>query len=397
MSRKKYTLLMNRPALLVLFTVLAVSAIPVSLANAKDHPAPAAESESGSVVCAPVAYFSPPDDCLPLGPAESLSEAALLGMDDPSQGVPGYAPDPALNYVPFNYFKVQESGTSLYPSLDSAMSGSGAAATVNPGFVYLSYTDRVETNKGVFYTLDGGMWIPGDGSRVSTPVFQGLVLSATPRHAFGWVLQEANAYKYPNYMPSNPVARKLYRYNFVQIYSVQNVEGSEWYLIGLDEWVEGRNVAGVFPTTRPPEGVINGRWIDVNLAEQTLTVYDDNRMVYATLISSGVEPFWTRPGLFQIYKELDADYMTGSFEADKSDYYYLQNVPWIMYFDKARALHGSYWHTLFGYPQSHGCVNLSIGDAHWLFDWASEGDWVWVHDPSGLTPTDPAIYGDGGA
>jgi lipoprotein-anchoring transpeptidase ErfK/SrfK len=66
-----------------------------------------------------------------------------------------------------------------------------------------------------------------------------------------------------------------------------------------------------------------------------------------------------------------------------------------MYFDGARALHAAYWRTRFGYPQSHGCVNLSMGDAHWLFLWAHEGDWVYVHDPSGKTPTDPALYTGG--
>ena len=89
--------------------------------------------------------------------------------------------------------------------------------------------------------------------------------------------------------------------------------------------------------------------------------------------------------------------MTGAFEADRSDYYYLDKVPWTMYFDGARALHAAYWRTMFGFPQSHGCVNLSPGDAHFLFDWANEGDWVYVWDPSGQTPTDPSKYGEGGA
>jgi len=58
------------------------------------------------------------------------------------------------------------------------------------------------------------------------------------------------------------------------------------------------------------------------------------------------------------------------------------------YFDKACALHGDYWQTRFGYPQSRGCVNLSVGDAHWLFNWAVQGDWVYMYYPTGLTPTD---------
>ena len=89
--------------------------------------------------------------------------------------------------------------------------------------------------------------------------------------------------------------------------------------------------------------------------------------------------------------------MRGAFEADRSDAYYLEDVPWTMYYDKARALHGAYWHNGFGTPRSHGCVNMSVGDARWLYDWASEGDWVYVWDPSGETPTDPELFGDGGA
>jgi hypothetical protein len=387
---------MRKTLVLILGIIFTVSTIPSDQATAEPVSAPQVESDSGSVVCAPAAYYAPPDNCLALGPAELLTEAAQLGLDDP-RPVPGFSPDPALNYVPFSYFRVDEAGTSLYGSLDDAMARSGAVRQVPPGFVYYSYTERAENDQGVYYAVDGGLWMPGDGSRVSVPVFQGMRMSATPRRSFGWVLEETNVYQYPSYMASNPVMRKAYRYNPVQIYSIQEVEGSEWYLIGPNEWVEGRKVAAVTPQVRPPEGVSNGRWIEVNLGEQTLAAYEDNRMVYATLISSGVEPFWTKPGLFQVYKKLEADYMTGSFEADKSDYYYLQNVPWIMYFDKARALHGAYWHTLFGYQQSHGCVNLSVGDARWLFDWAKDGEWVWVHDPTGVTPTDPARYGDGGA
>ena len=50
-----------------------------------------------------------------------------------------------------------------------------------------------------------------------------------------------------------------------------------------------------------------------------------------------------------------------------------------------------------GFPQSHGCVNLTVGDSRWIFDWAQEGDWVYVWDPSGKTPVDPNAYTQGGA
>ena len=150
-------------------------------------------------------------------------------------------------------------------------------------------------------------------------------------------------------------------------------------------------MAQVVINTIPPEGVTTDRWIDINLAEQTLAVYENRALVFATVMASGIENFWTKPGTFQIFQKKETETMRNN---DPSDFFYLDNVPWTMYFDGARALHGAYWRTRFGYPQSHGCINLSVGDSHWLFNWASEGDWVYVHDPSGQTPTDPNLFPD---
>jgi hypothetical protein len=189
----------------------------------------------------------------------------------------------------------------------------------------------------------------------------------------------------------------LQNHDLVWIYGTAEANGMEWYQLGPDEWVPDNVIARVIPNTTPPEGVTGGRWIEVNLYEQTISVYDNYQLVFATLIASGLEPLWTRPGLFQIYQKFESTPMRGSFEADLSDAYYLEDVPWTMYFDEARALHGAYWRANLGFPQSHGCVNMSIGDARWLFDWANEGDFVYVWDPSGKTPTNPEAYGEGGA
>jgi len=76
------------------------------------------------------------------------------------------------------------------------------------------------------------------------------------------------------------------------------------------------------------------------------------------------------------------------------DYYFLEDVPWSMYFSSAYALHGAYWHDRFGIRHSHGCVNISLTDAKWLFEWTTPepksdwtrateentGTWIWVHD-----------------
>jgi lipoprotein-anchoring transpeptidase ErfK/SrfK len=350
------------------------------------------EPDSGAVLCAPNVYFTEPDDCLPSGPSTFLTDMAKLGLTFPPRLLPSYKPDPELTKLPFHYFHLDKD----YVPVLSGPAGTESGQSYLPGFVYVSYVDRVDTGHGIYYMLPSGGWIPGKGARVGEySAFQGLQFSSTPNNSFAWPL--------PFYTDSVPVRsapgynapltdKILYPYvDIVQVYDTQNADGVDWNLIGPNQWVEARILAEVTPNTTPPDGVTTGRWIDVNLAEQTLAVYDNYKLVFATVIATGLEPFWTRPGLFQIYQKKETETMRNS---DPTDFYYLDNVPWTMYFDKARALHGAYWRTRFGYPQSHGCVNLSVGDSHWLFNWAVEGDWVYVHDPSGLTPTDPALYHD---
>jgi lipoprotein-anchoring transpeptidase ErfK/SrfK len=377
---------MRRTIYLILASVLSLSFTYIP--PAQDDPTNG-DFDSGSVVCAPDVYYASPGDCLPLGPSGYMTEMAKLGLTFPQRALPAIKPDPMLTQLPYRYFRLEEDAVPIL----SGPAGSDTGQAFLPGFVYVSYVDRVESN-GVYYMLPNGGWIPGKGSRIGEySLFQGLQFRSTPPNSFAWPLpfytDSIPVYRAPSF--SAPLTdRVIYPYGeVVQVYATQSAEGVEWNLIGPNQWVEARIFATVTPNPVPPEGVTTGRWIDVDLAEQTLAVYDNYQLVFATVIASGLEPFWTRPGLFQIFQKKETETMRNN---DPTDYYYLDNVPWTMYFDGARALHGAYWRTRFGYPQSHGCVNLSVGDAHWLFNWAKEGDYVWVHDPTGLTPTDPALY-----
>ncbi|MDQ7033544.1 MAG: L,D-transpeptidase [Anaerolineae bacterium] len=82
--------------------------------------------------------------------------------------------------------------------------------------------------------------------------------------------------------------------------------------------------------------------------------------------------FTTDEGLFEVWARLERDGMTGATGAPEA--YALQSVPWVQYFDGSNALHGTYWHDLFGYRRSRGCVNLSISDAGWVFKWMAQAD-----------------------
>ncbi len=103
------------------------------------------------------------------------------------------------------------------------------------------------------------------------------------------------------------------------------------------------------------------------MASRDVVAYEDDRMVFTTLISSGLPKWSTNEGLFRIWTRAHADTMSGAM--GRPDFYYLQAVPYVMYFDDSISLHGTYWHDGFGYRHSHGWVNMSITDAHWIFDW----------------------------
>jgi hypothetical protein len=380
-----------------LFAVfLLMNSLPLNrtIAAAHDEVQPATEPESGSVVCPPGLYGTAPDDCLPLGPSEYLARTSAEGIPYPIQPLPAYKPDPSVNNYLYQYFKITPDGTSFYGSLEDAIANQPSGLHMYPSnHLYVSYVGLVETDQGSFYELRSGWWIRPLGGRLARydPPFQGLLFSSKPRNAFGWILGETHPRVTPGV--SSPESGTWYnRFDVVQIYAKQEADNLTWYLVNPDEWVDSRQISRVDVDAAAPKGVTGGRWIEVNLFEQTVTVYDNNRLVFATMASTGVDRFWTRPGLFHIYKKLDTETMSNSIP---DDFYYLEDVPWTMYFDEARALHGAYWHNKFGYPQSHGCVNLSVGDAHWLFDWANVGDTVYVFDPSGKTPEDPSLYGTG--
>lgn len=349
---------------------------------------PPIEPESGGIVCEPDVYLSEPDNCQPFGPSAYLTELARLGITIPPRPLPASKPDPSLTQLPYFYFHLDEDYVPIYGAPGEKGPG---GQQFPPGFVYVSYIDRVEQN-GVYYLMPNGGWIPGKGARVGEiSSFQGLVFTSTPKNSFGWAFELLPIMKSPGYNAAQ-TGRQVMPFEVVTIYNTQIMDNEEWYMIGPDQWLEGRKVARVMVNTNIPQGVTTNRWIDVDLAEQTLAVYENNQLIFATVIASGLEPFWTRPGIFQIFEKKETETMRNN---DMTDFYYLDNVPWTMYFDGARALHGAYWRTRFGYPQSHGCINLSVGDSHWLFNWATVGDWVYVHDRTGLTPTDPALYTGG--
>jgi lipoprotein-anchoring transpeptidase ErfK/SrfK len=134
--------------------------------------------------------------------------------------------------------------------------------------------------------------------------------------------------------------------------------------------------------TTPLPGAPTGfsKWIEVDLSQQYMRAWQDNKVVYQEYVSTGIPDHATPTGYYQIFWKLVKDDMTNGPTADPAEYYNLKDVPWVMYFlQGGYALHGTYWHHNFGHVMSHGCVNMTTSGAKWVYQWAPPGTMVWIH------------------
>lgn len=136
------------------------------------------------------------------------------------------------------------------------------------------------------------------------------------------------------------------------------------------------------------------KWIEVSIGEQRLWAYQGDTLISTTLVSTGLDPNPTERGMFRVRLKYPAQDMQGFTSAtgevtsvgDAAPNpgaipYAVAAVPHVLYFNlDAEALHGTYWHNNFGTPVSHGCVNLPLDFAAWLYGWAPLGTGVWVHE-----------------
>ncbi|MGI0489759.1 L,D-transpeptidase [Pantanalinema rosaneae CENA516] len=117
----------------------------------------------------------------------------------------------------------------------------------------------------------------------------------------------------------------------------------------------------------------NDRWIEIKLSSQRLIAWEGGIPVYAVIVSTGKSSTPTVKGVFAIQTRHRYARMQG-------DDYDVPDVPYTMYYYRGYAIHGAYWHNNFGTPVSHGCVNVAVNHAGWLYDWAKVGTPVVVRD-----------------
>ncbi|MCA9862957.1 MAG: L,D-transpeptidase family protein [Thermomicrobiales bacterium] len=162
-------------------------------------------------------------------------------------------------------------------------------------------------------------------------------------------------------------------------------EGADmWAKIGDGRFVYSRNVgrnAPVLPTPLPADAPTWGQWLDVNLTQQLMTVYDGTNPLRTIVVTTGMAGWETPPGYYTILSRVANETMTSGAIGAES-FYRLDDVLFTQYFtDYGHALHFAWWRTreTIGRPGSHGCINMLLDDSRYIWDWATIGTPVLIH------------------
>lgn len=388
-------------ALLGLLVLLLLASGPSQASGAQD--AGGTGTARARYVCVPSLIWRNPELCPSYGPGTTRYRIASIRLPDPLPELPvtQLPHDDEKDVVPHTYAYVKTLPLNVYRHPMEAAMGLPPVRTMLSGDWWVSVNGVVEYEGQKWYQINRDEFVPAEALAFASPSrFQGVYLTEQPQRPFGWI----NRWVQPSTVPGG--AKKmavpaLNRYQLITIFAEERLGEQLWYLVGADQWVSQENVSRV-DVDAPPEGVPAGaKWIEVDLFEQTIAAYEGTRMVYATLVSSGRQGTATPPGLYRLWSKVREGKMSSPDVKDGNPlYYYIEDVPWSMYFHQGYSIHAAFWHDAFGFQRSHGCVNLPPRDAEWFFNWAdppipedvkfayigssTPNTWVWVH----FTPPD---------
>ena len=149
-------------------------------------------------------------------------------------------------------------------------------------------------------------------------------------------------------------------------------DGVDWIEARLGDvsgWIAGRY------TSRITRG---GKWIEADVATQTLTAWTAATALSSSPASTGKHDFRTPTGVYTITEKYPIRHLTGR---ARGEFWDIPGVPWIMIFrEGGYYIHSAYWHDDFGTAVSHGCVTLPVPYAEWLYDWTPPGTRIWIHE-----------------
>ena len=119
--------------------------------------------------------------------------------------------------------------------------------------------------------------------------------------------------------------------------------------------------------------------IDVNLKQQRLYAFEHGRVAMSFLISSGVTRHPTPVATTTVLKKIPVMDYQWNYGPGNPDNYNIKNVKYNLNILPHIYIHTAYWHNNFGHVMSHGCINASLNDAAWVYNWAATGTAVELH------------------
>lgn len=275
--------------------------------------------------------------------------------------------------LPYRYYFVGKEGSWAYASLEEADEGI-PRRELEPGFGVAGMEEGVKGRDRYLRTTHN-LWVPmRDLSGPAQPLrFQGEEVRGG-RLDFGWVVVD----KARTFSKADPrAARKERRERFerVAVLGEKKFRNEAYVRTAEDEWMRDRDLRR--PTLAPPpeEALSKERWIDIELASQTLVVYEGKKPVFATLVSTGKgrqgSPQATPKGVHRVWVKLRSTDMSNLQDDEAARYYAIEAVPYVQFFSRGVGLHGIFWHRSLGHVKSQGCVNLAPLDAARLFELTS--------------------------
>src|SRR5438105_7089130 len=133
------------------------------------------------------------------------------------------------------------------------------------------------------------------------------------------------------------------------------------------------------PPTPAPTPAAQGKLIVVSLTTQSLTAYQNGRVVASTVVATGRPALPTLTGTFRI-KAKYTPYQFVSPWPKSSPYWYAS--AWVkyamLYDDGGYFIHDAPWRTVYGPGAdqtngTHGCINVPLKTMAFLYNWAPVG------------------------
>jgi lipoprotein-anchoring transpeptidase ErfK/SrfK len=241
----------------------------------------------------------------------------------------------------------------------------------------------------------------------SASPFHGVPVRSIDDLPFAWVrTKEANIYSFDGDKPQK-TGETLPHRSIHKLSGKARKVGDVTYRETVEgKWLKGTEAgAALVPTDWPKAATDGEKWVDISIENQVLMAWQGKTPVYATLVSTGQDgmgdPLTTKSTIRGTFRIRDKHVTTtmdsngrsaegggpspsaAAAAAEPSEHesgygktvrrgqgtFELRDVPWVQYFAAGFALHTAYWHDVFGIARSHGCVNMSPIDGHWLFGW----------------------------